>query len=91
MSLNHGSRPPLEEPIDLSDKRYIFERDIRLPDYDEVEDEETTTANVAEMEINNSVDESNQEFHITAFNTSVKSARKTYGMRTATMSLMCHL
>ena len=68
----------IAEPIDVTDKRNIFERDIRLPDYDdEIED----------IMANLTIDESDRdiyheildEFHIVALNTSVKSAREIYG------------
>ena len=67
-----------EEPIDLSDKRSIFERDIRLPDYDE-EDSATIAANVASINHDCSIDDLDQEFEIKALNTSVSKARKAYG------------
>ena len=68
-----------EEPIDLSDKRNIFERDIRLPDYDDEEDFETIAANVASINSNCIIDDLDQDFEIKALNTSVGKARKAYG------------
>ena len=68
-----------EEPIDLSDKRNIFERDIRLPDYDDEGDPETIAANVASINSNCLLDDLDQDFEIKALNTSVGKARKAYG------------
>ena len=69
----------IAEPIDVTDKRNIFERDIRLPDYDEEDNPETIAVNVARLNSNCILEDLDQEFHIVAFNASVKCARETYG------------
>jgi len=51
-----------EESIVLSDKRNIFERDVRVPDFDDEEDSVTIAANIASINSNRIIDDLDQDF-----------------------------
>ena len=64
----------IDEPIDQTDKRNVFERDIRLPEYDELNPEDDDI--IVDMLTVNDLD---QDMYITAMNLSLGKARSKYG------------